>query len=194
MEWIKQIIKKHTDADGKINLEEAVKEINSEFPKNAVPKDQYNNVSEQLKTANQTLTDLQESTKDNPDIQKQLQEANAAKESAEKALNELKVTTKAKEKLLDSGVKDPDYAIFKMGSLELDKDGELKDFDAKFEKFKTDYPAYVEVKNDGKETKEKETGFKTIDNKLDKGNGSNDPKPQTLRGAIEQAMTEQSNQ
>lgn len=38
MEWIKKIIEKHTGEDGKLNLAEAIKEINKEAPKNVVPK------------------------------------------------------------------------------------------------------------------------------------------------------------
>lgn len=194
MEWIKAIIEKYTDTEGKVNLAEVTKEINAEFPKNAVPKEQYNNVSEQLKTANATLASLQESTKDNPDIQKQLQEATAAKEAAEKALTELQVNTKAKEQLSAAGVKDPDYALFRMGNLELDKDGNVKEFDTKLEKFKTDYPTFVEVKGDTKEKGANQDGFRTIDNQLGKGSIGQDTKPASLRDAIQQSMNQQNNQ
>ena len=46
MEWIKNILEKHTDADGKLNLAEAIKEINKQAPENVVPKDQYNTTAE----------------------------------------------------------------------------------------------------------------------------------------------------
>lgn len=49
MEWIKSILEKHTDADGKLNLGEAIKEINEEAPKNVVPKDVYNKVAVEKK-------------------------------------------------------------------------------------------------------------------------------------------------
>ncbi|MFR0816543.1 MAG: hypothetical protein ACLSIL_19920 [Enterococcus casseliflavus] len=46
MEWIKEILSKHVGEDGKFDLDEATKEIKSEFPKNAVPKADFNdNVS-----------------------------------------------------------------------------------------------------------------------------------------------------
>ena len=34
MEWIKKIIEKHTGEDGKLNLAEAIKEINKQAPDN----------------------------------------------------------------------------------------------------------------------------------------------------------------
>ena len=49
MEWIKNILEKHTDADGKLNLAEAIKEINKQAPENVVPKDQYNTTAEAKK-------------------------------------------------------------------------------------------------------------------------------------------------
>lgn len=66
MEWIKTILEKHTGEDGVLNLVEAQKEINAEFPKNAVPKADFNSKVEELKTANETLNTLQ---KDNKDVE-----------------------------------------------------------------------------------------------------------------------------
>ena len=48
MEWIKALIEKHTK-DGQLDQEELIKDINKEFPKYAVPKDQYNAVAEAKK-------------------------------------------------------------------------------------------------------------------------------------------------
>ncbi|MBO6462050.1 scaffolding protein, partial [Enterococcus faecalis] len=72
MEWIKSILEKHRKEDGTVDLDAANKEIDQEFPKNAVPKDQYNNLSDSLKTAKDTSKNLEYKTKDNPDIQKEL--------------------------------------------------------------------------------------------------------------------------
>ena len=44
MEWIKKIIEKHIGEDGKLNLTEAIKEINKQAPDNVVSKDEYNTV------------------------------------------------------------------------------------------------------------------------------------------------------
>ncbi len=45
MEWIIKLIEKHTK-DGVIDTENLTKEINTEFPKYAVPKEQYNTLTE----------------------------------------------------------------------------------------------------------------------------------------------------
>ena len=62
MEWIKQILAKHMKEDGTLDMEAANKEIDKEFPVNAVPKDQYNNLSSQLAEANKTLKSLEAKT------------------------------------------------------------------------------------------------------------------------------------
>lgn len=72
MEWIKSILEKHRKEDGTVDLDAANKEIDQEFPKNAVPKDQYNNLSDSLKTAKDTIKSLEDKTKDNPISRKSL--------------------------------------------------------------------------------------------------------------------------
>ncbi|GKS55266.1 phage scaffolding protein [Enterococcus mundtii] len=79
MEWIKEILSKHVGEDGKFDLDGATKEIKSEFPKNAVPKADFNDKSQKLKTANEDLTaanalveQLKASNSGNEDLQKQI--------------------------------------------------------------------------------------------------------------------------
>ncbi|MFR0815603.1 MAG: phage scaffolding protein [Enterococcus casseliflavus] len=80
MEWIKEILSKHVGEDGKFDLDGATKEIKSEFPKNAVPKADFNVISlKKLKTANEDLTaanalveQLKASNSGNEDLQKQI--------------------------------------------------------------------------------------------------------------------------
>lgn len=174
MEWIKAIIEKHKNEDGTVNIEGAMKEINQEFPKNAVPKDNYNNVSNQLKTANATLKDLQEKTKDNPDIQKQLQDAQTAREQAEKDLQKLQTDVQLKEKLREAGAKDVDYMIFKLGDIVVNKDGSIKDLDNKIKSLQEANPDYFESETDDKKSDKTPPapGYKVKDTKLDGGGTS----------------------
>ncbi|OTN76731.1 hypothetical protein A5886_001810 [Enterococcus sp. 8G7_MSG3316] len=79
MEWIKEILSKHVGEDGKFDLEGATKEIKSEFPKNAVPKADFNDKSQKLKTSNEDLAaanalveQLKASNSGNEDLQKQI--------------------------------------------------------------------------------------------------------------------------
>lgn len=58
MEWLRKLIEgAKKKEDGSIDLDDLMTTINTEFPKNAVPKTTYNEVSEQLKTANLTIKD-----------------------------------------------------------------------------------------------------------------------------------------
>ncbi|WP_440896246.1 phage scaffolding protein [Amphibacillus sp. Q70] len=168
MEWIKTILEKHKNEDGTYNIGEALKEINQEFPKNAVPKDQYNNVANQLKDTNKMLKDLQEKTKDNPDIQKQLQDAETAREQAESDLQKLQTDVQLKEALGKAGAKDVDYMIFKLGEIELNKDGSIKDLDNKVKTLQESNPDHFESKEDKKDDKHS-GGYQVKDTKLDKG-------------------------
>lgn len=73
MEWLRKLIEsaKKKD-DGSIDIDDLMKQINAEFPKNAVPKNTYNDVSEQLKTANNTIKDLKKNNADNEELQKKV--------------------------------------------------------------------------------------------------------------------------
>ncbi|MDK0695908.1 phage scaffolding protein [Clostridium perfringens] len=90
MDWLKKIIEKAEIKDNKLDIENLMKEINKEFPKNAMPKEEYNNVKEQLKTANNTLKSL---------------EGNMSKEDIET----LKKTHKEEIKKLEEKYKDEMY-------------------------------------------------------------------------------------
>lgn len=64
MEWLKKLIEKHTK-DGVLDVEALNKEIATEFPKHAVPKEQYNTLAEtktklenDIKERDQQLEDL----------------------------------------------------------------------------------------------------------------------------------------
>ncbi|EPI05054.1 hypothetical protein D920_00149 [Enterococcus faecalis 13-SD-W-01] len=144
MEWIKQILAKHTKEDGTVDLEAANKEIDQEFPKNAVPKEEYNNVSTSLKEAKSTIKTLEEKTKDNPDIQKDLETYKNKAEQLEKENTDLKINNQVSAALQASGAKDIDYALFKLGKLELDKDGNVKDLESKVKDLKASiYVSYI---------------------------------------------------
>ena len=56
MEWIKALIEKHTK-DGQLDQEELIKDINTEFPKHAVPKEQYNTLAETKKKLDEGIAE-----------------------------------------------------------------------------------------------------------------------------------------
>ncbi len=55
MEWIKKILEQAKVEENKIDIESVIKAVNAEFPKHAVTKSDFNNINEQLKTANATI-------------------------------------------------------------------------------------------------------------------------------------------
>ena len=129
MEWLRKLLEGAKINDGKLDIDGLMKSINTEFPKNAVPKDKYNEVSNDLKTANKTLDTLKKNHKDVEDLQKEIEgyktkmselEATRAKEQKEFTI---------KSKLKDLGCTDLDYMLYKLGDidkLDLEKDWENK--------------------------------------------------------------------
>lgn len=174
MEWIKVILEKYTKENGTVDLEAANKEIDQEFPKNAVPKDKYNNVADQLSEANKTLKTLEEKTKDNPDIQNELSELKEKTSALEQENTNLKINSQVTAALQAVGAKDIEYATFKLGKLEIDKDGKVKDLDSKVKDLQTNLPDYFakadNTSDDAQSSKQQQTaGYKAVDNKLQEG-------------------------
>lgn len=73
MEWLKAILEKAEIKDGKLDVDAVMNAAQKEFPKHAVPKDDFNNKVKELETANDTITELKKSNGDNADLQKKLE-------------------------------------------------------------------------------------------------------------------------
>lgn len=58
MEWLKAILEKAEIKDGKLDVDAVMNAAQKEFPKHAVPKDDFNNKVKELETANDTITEL----------------------------------------------------------------------------------------------------------------------------------------
>ena len=166
MEWIKTILAKHLKEDGTLDLEAANKEIDAEFPKNAVPKEDFNSKVNELKTANDTINTLQA---DNKDVEKLQTEISDYKSKIEQLETERETTaTRAtlEKSLRDAGAKDIDYLVFKLGEVEKADDGSIKDLDNKIKDLQANFADQFEAKGDNPD------GFKTIENNLKDGNTS----------------------
>lgn len=167
MEWIKEILTKHTREDGTVDTEAANKEIQQEFPKHAVPKDQYNNVSSSLKEANSTIKTLEDKVKDNPDVQKELETYKTKAEQLETENKQLVINQQVGNALRDAGAKDIEYATFKLGALELGKDGIVKDLENKVKDLQSTLPDYFTKET--QDPKDPLDGFKTLNPDLKDG-------------------------
>lgn len=106
MEWIKKLLEKHTK-DEKLDTEAFMTELATEFPKNAVPKDKYNEVAEarkkfeaDLAARDKQLEDLKKAAGNSEELQKQIQalqdENKKAQEKYEADLKDLTLTNAIK--------------------------------------------------------------------------------------------------
>jgi len=129
MEWLRKLLEgAKKKEDGSIDIDDLMKSINVEFPKNAVPKETYNDVSDKLKTANTTIGDLKKNNTDNETLQKTIKDHEDTIKTLESNSINLKKEYALKDKLKDLGVKDADYLIYKHGGIDkfnYDKDGNL---------------------------------------------------------------------
>lgn len=128
MEWLRKLIEgaKKND-DGSIDIDDLMKQVNTEFPKNAVPKNTYNDVKGQLDTANNTIKDLKKNNADNEELQQTIKDHEATIKKLENDSANTKKEYALKDKLKDLGVTDADYLIYKHGGVDkFTFDGENK--------------------------------------------------------------------
>lgn len=147
MEWLKKILEAATITDGKLDVEALMTSINAEFPKNAVPKDTYNSLSEQLKTASKTISDLKKSNADNETLQNTIKEHEQTITNLKAEAVKQKKEISVKSAFEKAGAKDPDYLIFKNGGVdkfEFNEDGTIKDLDNLIKSSKESYPTIFE--------------------------------------------------
>lgn len=143
MEWLRKLLESAKIEEGKLDIEALMTSINAEFPKNAVPKATYNDISEQLKTANKTITDLKKNNTDNEELQKTIKEHETTIETMKADADKTKKEYTLKDKLRDLGVKDAEYLIFKHGGIDkfnYDKDGNLIGLEDAIKPYKESIP------------------------------------------------------
>lgn len=172
MQWIKDILERHTDENGVLDLEAAETEINAEANKNVIPKDQYNNKVKELKEANDTLETLKKDHEGVETLQTTINKHEETIEKLQKTNAEQAKKYQLEIALKDAGGTDVEYLQFKLGDVELDDDGNIKDLENKIKSLKEENPSFFE--EDKEENKDESAankkGFRVQDNKLDNGN------------------------
>lgn len=151
MDWILKLIEKYTK-DGKLDQEALIKDVNKEFPKYAVPKDKYNEVSEakkQLETdiaeRDKQLKDLGDKAKGNENLEnqiKELQETNKkAKEEYEAKIKNVTLDNAIKLTLKDNKAKYEDLLMgkFDRENLKINDDGTILGLDEQMKTIKENY-------------------------------------------------------
>ena len=128
MEWLKEILEKAVITDGKLDVGAAVKAINAEFPKHAVPKQDYNDKVKELSTASETIEDLKKNNADNAKLQQKVKDYEVETARLKTEADNTRKEYALKDKLKEAGVTDADYIIYKQGGLDkftFDKDGKV---------------------------------------------------------------------
>ena len=163
MDWVKKILEKHTGEDGKLNLTEAIKEINKEAPDNVVPKEQYNTTAEakkqlekDVKERDKQLEDLKKAGSVE-DLKKQLEDVQEANKTAKKEYDTTIANMKydsAIEKALN-GALHPDLMSLKIDKtkLKIKEDGTVEGLDEQVNALKETYKDLFKTKS-GKDFKE----------------------------------------
>ncbi len=140
MQWLLDLITKHTK-EGVLDTDAFTKEVNTEFPKHAVPKADFNTLNEQLKTANGTIADLKKNNADNEALQATIKTHEGTIQQLKDDMANTSKTHDLKEKLSKSGVLDPDYMIYKHGGVDkftFDKEGKAIGVDDTIKSYKED--------------------------------------------------------
>jgi len=88
MEWIKVLVERHTK-EGKLDLEAFMTELKAEFPKNAIPKDKYNETAEakkrletDLQARDAQLEQLKQAAGNSEELKKQIEQLQAENKKA----------------------------------------------------------------------------------------------------------------
>lgn len=102
MEWLKKILEGAEVTDGALNAEALQNTIEKEFPKYAIPKTQFNEVNEKLKTANETIEQLKKDNQDNELLQQQVNAYKTKVEELETAAADTQKEYALREKLAGS--------------------------------------------------------------------------------------------
>lgn len=162
MEWLKALLEKATITEGKLDIDGLMKSVKEEFPKNAVPKAEFNTLNEtkkdlegQIKDRDKQLKDLGEKVKGNEDAEKtikELQEANKkTKDDYESKLKDLTINTAIQSKLTDTKYADLLSGKFDRTKLSVAEDGSVLGIDEQLKTIKETYKDLFTVNVSGRE-------------------------------------------
>lgn len=132
-------------------------------------KNQKEQVDADLKAANELVEGLQNSNKDVEGLQTQINEYKEKVTGLETERATERKGYAIKEALTKAGVVDIDYMAYKLGDVEVLKDGSLKDIESKVKALQESNPTFFAAAAEPNDDKSKGQGYKPLDNKLEKG-------------------------
>lgn len=133
-------------------------------------KAELDNAKEELNSANETLETLKEENKDVETLQSKISEHEATVTKLQEELSSERKTFAIKEALTGAGASDVDYMMFKLGEVEVDEEGKVKDLDNKIKELQESNPTFfTTTKEDDDAGNDNLGGFQVLDNKLENG-------------------------
>lgn len=132
LEWLQTILESAAITDGKLDVTAVMSTVKTEFPKYAVPKDDFNAKVTELKTATDIITTLKKNAGDNEELQKKIKTYENQIKTLQADQAKTAKTYALKAKLAEAGAIDPDYLIYKQGGIDkftFDKEGVPVDVD-----------------------------------------------------------------
>lgn len=124
MEWLKKLLEEAKITDGKLDVDGLLKNINTELPKHMTPKETFNSINEQLKTANKTIENLRKNNKDNEELQKTVQKYKDDLEAKDKEMATIRKENFLKDSYRKAGAKE-EYLDLLMKTSKLDDIAEV---------------------------------------------------------------------
>ena len=144
-------------------------------------KEQKEQLENDLNAANKLVGDLKKTNKDAEELQQKITDYEAKVQQLETERSEERKTYAIKEALQKEGVSDVEYMMFKLGKLEVDKDGNIVDLDNKVKALKETNPTFFASEAENNEPVA--PGYQVVDSKLESGRNT-EPEPQSLAEAI----------
>lgn len=165
MEWLRKLLEGAKIVEGGLDVEALMKDVNTEFPKNAVPKETFNDINTQLKTANTTIADLKKNNGDNEALQTKVKEyestIKAQKADYEAKVRNLTLDGAIEKALSSSKAKHTDLLATKIDreKLVISEDGKVSGLDEQLKGLKETYKDLFEEKISGREPANPEGGL-----------------------------------
>lgn len=144
-------------------------------------KEQKEQLENDLNAANKLVGDLKKTNKDAEELQQKITDYEAKVQQLETERSEERKTYAIKEALQKEGVSDIEYMMFKLGKLEVDKEGNVVDLENKVKALKETNPTFFVSETTNNEPGA--PGYQVLDNALDNGRNTK-PEPQSLAEAI----------
>lgn len=144
-------------------------------------KEQKEQTDAELANANKLVADLQKTVKDNEDATSKITQYQQEAAEAKAKQAEIEKSYAIKDALRTAGATDIEYMMFKLGDVELDGDGVIKDIDSKIKALQESSPNWFSV---SEAPKEGQAGYKPIDTKLE---GGTPPAPEVAAQAAFEA-------